>query len=63
MNGSDFNNVYNSSYAFCLVVTNAHRRNLGTFDILFNVVFCNYPNLLCTVYFHVGSIFDVMILE
>ena len=39
INGSDFNPMAYSSHASSLVVTNAHRGNYGTFDMLFNVTF------------------------
>ena len=47
MDGSDFNptacTVYCSSHASSLVVSNAHMGNQGTFDMLFNMVFFNFP--------------------
>ena len=34
---------YDSSRPYSLVVINTNRGHLATFDMLFNVVFCNYP--------------------
>ena len=38
---------------------------MGTFSMLFNVVFCKYrvKKSLCTIHFHVGSIVDPMLLD